>query len=115
MVQLVHTFLGSFKSFFHQFKRTFLVCVIIINVLIQVCVDVTEIQCEVVPYTECEMVMLPTPYKTFEMDQSGRFPVRECNETTEKIKHTKMMPECRNVTKQNCVTNWETDADGNQV
>ena len=38
-----------------------------------------------------------------------------CNETTEFIPHTKMMPECRNVTKQNCVTKWETDAEGKQV
>ena len=25
------------------------------------------------------------------------------------------MPECRNVTKQNCITKWETDANGKQV
>ena len=27
----------------------------------------------------------------------------------------KMLPECKNVTKQNCVTLWETDDDGKQV
>ena len=26
-----------------------------------------------------------------------------------------MLPECKNVTKQNCVTLWETDDDGKQV
>lgn len=31
------------------------------------------------------------------------------------VKHTKMMPECRNVTKQNCITKWETDENGKQV
>ena len=31
------------------------------------------------------------------------------------IPHVKMLPECRNVTKQNCVTLWETDANGKQV
>ena len=31
------------------------------------------------------------------------------------IPHVKMLPECRNVTKQNCVTLWETDPDGKQV
>ena len=31
------------------------------------------------------------------------------------IPHTKLLPECRNVTKQNCVTLWETDANGKQV
>ena len=30
------------------------------------------------------------------------------------IPHVKMLPECRNVTKQNCVTLWETDAEGKQ-
>ena len=28
------------------------------------------------------------------------------------IPHVKMLPECRNVTKQNCVTLWETDPEG---
>jgi len=31
------------------------------------------------------------------------------------VQHTKMMPECRNVTKQNCITKWQEDANGNQV
>jgi hypothetical protein len=31
------------------------------------------------------------------------------------IPHTKMLPQCRNVTKQNCVTLWETDPNGKQV
>ena len=31
------------------------------------------------------------------------------------IPHVKMLPECRNVTKQNCVTLWETDPEGKQV
>ena len=28
------------------------------------------------------------------------------------IPHQKMLPQCRNVTKQNCVTLWETDSSG---
>ena len=31
------------------------------------------------------------------------------------LEHIKMLPECQNVTKQNCVTLWETDPDGKQV
>ena len=27
------------------------------------------------------------------------------------LEHLKMLPECRNVTKQNCVTLWQTDPD----
>ena len=37
------------------------------------------------------------------------------NQGERMLKHTKMLPECRNVTKQNCVTLWETDPDGKQV
>ena len=32
-----------------------------------------------------------------------------CDETTIEINHTKTMPQCHNVTKQNCVTKWEMD------
>ena len=35
--------------------------------------------------------------------------------TEQVIPHVKMLPECKNVTKQNCVTLWETDDDGKQV
>ena len=35
--------------------------------------------------------------------------------TPQVIPHVKMLPECKNVTKQNCVTLWETDDDGKQV
>lgn len=31
------------------------------------------------------------------------------------VKHTKMMPDCYNVTKQNCITKWEEDENGKKV
>ena len=34
---------------------------------------------------------------------------------TKTVPHVKMVPHCKNVTKQNCVTNWETDKYGKQV
>ena len=34
---------------------------------------------------------------------------------TKTVPHVKMVPHCKNVTKQNCVTLWETDANGKQV
>ena len=41
---------------------------------------------------------------------------KECVQSKRNIPHRKLMPECTNVTKQNCVlTNWETDEYGNQV
>ena len=78
------------------------------------CDEVTEIQCEIVPYTECQMTMDPTPYKSFDM-VTKTFNKRVCKEGMDVVQHTKMMPECRNVTKQNCITKWETDEDGNQA
>merc|ERR1712088_842156 len=33
--------------------------------------------------------------------------IQECKEITVNIPHIKKVPVCRNVTKQNCVTNWE--------
>ena len=43
------------------------------------------------------------------------FVEKACTKGKKEIPHTKLLPECRNVTKQNCVTLWETDADGKQV
>ena len=78
------------------------------------CDEVTEIQCDVVPYTECNMEMEETPYKSYEMEQQV-YRRKSCSEGMDVVQHTKMMPECRNVTKQNCITKWETDEEGNQV
>ncbi len=74
----------------------------------------TEIQCEIVPYTECSMSMDSTPYKSYEMVPKV-FAKKLCTEGMDVVQHTKMMPECRNVTKQNCITKWETDENGNQA
>lgn len=80
----------------------------------RVCDEVTEIQCEIVPYTECQMTMEATPYKSYEMVPKT-YTKKVCSEGMDTVQHTKMMPECRNVTKQNCITKWETDDEGNQV
>jgi len=47
--------------------------------------------------------------------QRKEFYKKVCNESTTTQNHLKMLPECHNVTKQNCVTKWEADALGNQV
>ena len=78
------------------------------------CDEVTEMQCEIVPYTECQMEMEVTPYKSYEMVPQI-FKKKVCKEGMDVVQHTKMMPECRNVTKQNCITKWETDENGNQA
>ena len=81
---------------------------------VQVCDEVTEIECEVVPYTECQMIMENTPYRSYKMVDK-EYNKKTCTEGMKTVQHTKMMPECKNVTKQNCVTKWETDENGNQV
>jgi len=80
----------------------------------EICDEVTEIVCEVVPYTECKMIMENTPYRSFKMVEK-EYNKMVCKEGMKTVQHTKMMPECKNVTKQNCVTKWETDEEGNQV
>merc|ERR1712226_543314 len=60
------------------------------------------------------MDMEAQPYLTFEMVQKNYFN-KVCTEGMATVQHLKMMPQCKNVTKQNCITNWETDEDGNQV
>ena len=43
------------------------------------------------------------------------FTPKKCKTVKDTVKHQKMFPECKNVTKQNCETHWETDDQGNQV
>merc|ERR1712029_683425 len=80
----------------------------------EVCADVTETRCQVVPFTECKMGMQPQEYTTSVLEPK-LFVEKTCNQGRKMIPHVKMLPECRNVTKQNCVTLWETDAEGKQV
>ena len=80
----------------------------------KVCADVTETTCKVEPYTVCEMGLEPQN-KVSTMPAPKLFVEKTCTQGKKEIPHTKLLPECRNVTKQNCVTLWETDADGKQV
>ena len=43
------------------------------------------------------------------------FVEKTCNQGTKTVPHIKMVPQCKNVTKQNCVTLWERDEQGNQI
>jgi len=79
-----------------------------------VCIDVTETICEVVPYKECKQGQVPQEFDETKLAPK-KFIEKECTQSKKEIPHKKLLPECRNVTKQNCVTNWETDSYGNQV
>ena len=60
------------------------------------------------------MSMESAPYKSHEMVPKT-IKKKICEEGMDVVQHTKMMPECRNVTKQNCISKYETDAEGNEV
>ena len=78
------------------------------------CIDVTETKCEVVPYKECKMGLEPMEYTEKKLAPK-LFVEKSCYEGKKTIPHKKLFPECKNVTKQNCVTLWETDDIGEQV
>ena len=44
-----------------------------------------------------------------------KFIEKTCTQGQKSVPHQKLLPECRNVTKQNCVTLWEKDQYGKQV
>lgn len=79
-----------------------------------VCEDVTETKCEVQPYTECSMGLEPQEFSETKLEPV-QFTEKVCETGKKVIPHTKMLPQCKNVTKQNCVTLWETDENGQQV
>ena len=69
---------------------------------------------QVVPYKECKQGQIPQEFDETKLTPK-KFIEKECTQSKKEIPHKKLLPECRNVTKQNCVTNWETDSYGNQV
>ena len=69
---------------------------------------------QVVPYKECKQGQVPQEFDETKLAPK-KFIEKECTQSKKEIPHKKLLPECRNVTKQNCVTNWETDSYGNQV
>lgn len=79
-----------------------------------VCKEVVETKCQVVPYTECAMGLAPVEFTQTVLNPKS-FSPQECVTKREEIPHRKMLPECRNVTKQNCVSNWQVDPYGKQV
>ena len=69
---------------------------------------------QVVPYKECKQGLEPQEFSETVLTPK-KFIEKECVQNKKEIPHKKLLPECKNVTKQNCVTNWETDSYGNQV
>ena len=60
------------------------------------------------------MEMVPVNYKSYKMEPKTFFQ-KTCIEKPVKEYHTKQKPECKNVTKQNCVTKWVVKPSGQKV
>ena len=70
---------------------------------------------QVVPYKECKLDVEPQKFSETKLSPK-KFIEKSCTQGKKTIPHKKLLPECRNITKQNCVlTNWETDTYGKQV
>ena len=60
------------------------------------------------------MIMEPVAYRSFEVVEKLS-KKKVCTAGSDIVKHTKLMPECQEITKQNCITKWETDENGKQI
>jgi len=79
-----------------------------------ICEDVLELKCDVIAWAECKSSPKTHPGKTCAVDIK-EYPYQDCKEVKTKTKHTKQVPDCKKVEKNNCVTDWEVDAQGNKV
>merc|ERR1712037_1031391 len=80
----------------------------------EVCEIVTTLKCEIEGYTECKMEMVPVQYNGFKMEDKEFVP-QTCEVKPKMEMHKKLKPECKNVTKQNCVTKWVVKPSGQKV
>jgi len=79
-----------------------------------VCADVLEMKCDVIGWADCVATPTTTQGKKCVVDYKD-FDYKDCKEVETLTKHVKKVPECKTVTKNNCVTDWDVDEDGNKV
>jgi len=84
------------------------------NKVENICKEITTLQCSVLGYTKCDMTMESIPYKGFKMEEKN-LPIKKCTEKMKTELHKKKKSECKDVTKQNCVTKWEVLPSGEKV
>lgn len=70
------------------------------------CMDVTNMVCKPFATPNCN-VETEVRKGTRARITTETVDIQECKEITVNIPHIKKVPVCKNVTKQNCVTNWE--------
>jgi len=79
-----------------------------------ICEDVLELKCDVVAWVECKTEPKTHPGKTCSVDIKD-YEFQDCKEVKTSTEYTKPVADCKNITKNNCVTDWEVDAQGNKV
>merc|ERR1712112_333836 len=79
-----------------------------------ICEDVLELKCDVVAWVDCKTEPKTHPGTTCAVDIKD-YEFMDCKEVKTSTKHTKPVADCKNITKNNCVTDWEVDAQGNKV
>merc|ERR1712096_129936 len=80
----------------------------------RVCEDATEIKCNTVGWAECATKIWPSQGKKCHVTYKD-FPYKDCKEEKYSVQHHKEVPECKTVSKDNCVTDWNIDEHGNKV
>merc|ERR1711936_597039 len=80
----------------------------------RVCIDIPSVKCDVKSYTECTMENAPIKYNVTTMKDEYYDEIK-CYPEERIIQHKKQVPECKNVTKHNCVTKWEVLPSGEKV
>lgn len=80
----------------------------------QICQQVTTTDCKVIGYVECRMEQIDQSYRTFEMKQDY-FETTICEEKIVEKTYTTQTAVCKNVTKHNCITQWDMLPNGEKV
>ena len=86
----------------------------VLFLLHQVCMDVTEMRCNIHLSVECRTTMTD---KTYPADKKVKvhFTPKTCTDIQETIYHTKLKPQCKTEEKEVCSEAWKTLADGTKV
>ena len=70
--------------------------------------------CEVKAFPVCRLEMLNKPRFNVRVFPA-EYQVMRCTESKKEVKHTKMVEDCQNVTRQNCITEWGRNKNGSLV
>ena len=86
----------------------------ILFLLHQVCINVTELRCNIHLYLECKTIMTSTKFPS-DKKVKVSFTPKNCTVIEETVYHKKPKPKCITEERENCVEAWKTLANGTQV